>query len=687
MNAPFSQAGRLGKLHTVLGPDTLVLLRFTGTDHVNQLFDYRVDALSLDPEVDFDRLLGTHAQIEIKTRKGDSIWFDGIVTRAVWAGVGENGNRYDLELRPWTWLAGKRRTQRIFHNLDVRAILKDVFSIYDKLGDPHVEDMLTGSYPQLEYTVQYRESDLDFARRLMERFGINYHFRHDNGSHTMVLTDDIDTFPEIPGGARPYFGVDGHHQAQQEHFWEFLPERNITTGGIRLTDYNFKKPKGDMQVAHENPAPHAKGDLESYDYPGDYLDQKDGLGGIAPMRVAQERTQDSKVRALGDIVTLKSGHRIGLTGQHLASLKAEPYTCLSATHSYVSDSYGTGGEESDPYSYNGKYTLQPVSAPLAPLRQTPVPVVHGPQTAIVVGEGEIDCDRYGRILVHFHWDLAKAYSMRCRVSQNWASKGWGGMVIPRIGMEVVVEFLEGDPDKPLVTGCVYNGANDPPYPLPANKTKSVFKTDTHQGSGFNELSFEDQKDEELIYMHGQKDQIIEILNDRSKTIGRDETNAIGRDRSQSVGQDETLNVGRDQRETVAQDVIYQVGRNQQEKYGKDHLHYVGNIHKQDIFADHIVQVGRNREETILGKSTLDVTQSITNNTGTHTLMAFDKFVIKGPGGKITIDGSGITLEAATINLKGMVRMGGGGSSQVPTLQGAARDALPLVEECLKQKDD
>ncbi|UWQ81692.1 phage baseplate assembly protein V (plasmid) [Leisingera sp. S132] len=260
------------------------------------------------------------------------------------------------------------------------------------------------------------------------------------------------------------------------------------------------------------------------------------------------------------------------------------------------------------------------------------------------------------------------------------------MVIPRIGMEVVVEFLEGDPDKPLVTGCVYNGRNKPPYPLPQHKTKSVFKTDTHKGSGFNELTFEDERDQEKIYMHGQKDQEIVIENDRSKTIGRDENNAIGRDRTQSVGQDETLSVGRDQRETVGQDVLYKVGRNQQEEYGKDHVHVVGNIHKQDIYADHLVQIGRNHEETVFGKSTLNVTEAITNNTRSHTLMAFETFTIKGPGGKITIDAGGITLEAASINLKGAVSMGGSGGAQVPTLQNAARDGLPLVEECVQQKD-
>ena len=681
----FKQDGRMGKFHTDLGKDAIVLLRFSGADHANDLFEYRVEALSADPDVDFDQLLGTHGRVELLAQSGDRIWFDGIITRVVWAGSYENGHRYDFELRPWFWLAGRRRNQRIFHRMSAPEILEELLQPYAGLGDPHLKNKLTRSYPVLEYTVQYRESDLDFACRLMERFGISYIFRHGDGTHTMELIDDIDEFPEIPSGKRPYIGMDGHHQADEEHFWEFLPERNLTTGGIRLTDYNFKRPNAMMEVDHADGAPHPHGSIESFDYPGDYLEAGDGDSRVAPLRVDQERTADRRVRAVGDVGSMKSGERVVLTGQHRPAFMADPYICLTAVHSYVSDSYGSGGKGGDGYSYQGRYVLQPVTAPMVPQRKTRIPVVQGPQTAVVVGEGEIDCDEFGRILVLFHWDIEKAWSMRCRVSQNWAGKGWGGMVIPRIGMEVVVEFLEGDPDKPLVTGCVYNGRQDPPYPLPANKTKSVFKTDTHQGSGFNELTFEDEKDRELIFMHGQKDQQIVIQNDRTKSIGRDEANTIGQDRTQVIGRDESLTVGQDQTETVARDVRYSVGRDQIENYGKDHVHNVGNIHKQDIFADHLVQVGRNYEGTVLGTYKMDVTSSITTNTGTHTLMAFQKFVIKGPGGKITLDASGITLEAPMIKLKGMVQMGGSGSAQVPTLQGAANDALPLVEECPKEE--
>ena len=172
---------------------------------------------------------------------------------------------------------------------------------------------------------------------------------------------------------------------------------------------------------------------------------------------------------------------------------------------------------------------------------------------MVVGEGEIDCDEYGRILVRYHWDLKGAYSMRCRVSQNWASKGWGGMVIPRIGMEVIVEHLEGDPDKPIVTGCVYNGANMPPYELPANKTRSVFKTDTHQGAGHNEIYMEDERGSEKIYFHAQKDMNTHVLNDRSSRIESDQHEFVRRDK--------TIQVGGDHEEVIAGNLSIAVGRN------------------------------------------------------------------------------------------------------------------------------
>lgn len=561
MNAPFKQDARLGRLSTALGKDFLVLMRFDGTDAVNDLFEYRVDALSTAPNVDFDGLIGTHATVEIESQNDGTRVYDGIVTEAKWAGVGENGNKYAMTLRPWVWVASQRRNQRIFHKMTAVKIIEELLAPYSGLGEPASLLKLSGSYPELEYTVQYRESDWDFATRLMERFGISYHFMHDVGSHTLVLTDTIEAHNAVPGGSREYKPVEGARQANKEHFWEWHPGRRMTTGAMRLMDYNFKTPLAAMEVDRTSDAAYANGQTESYDYPGDYLDEGEGKDVVA-LRTLQERGQDARHHAIGDCTSLGAGMTLSLTGDQVNGVKGADYLCLIANHSYVSDAYGSGGSQSDGHAYSGAYTFIPTTAPLAPERKTRIPVVHGPQTAVVVGEGEIDCDEYGRILVHFHWDLEKAYSMRCRVSQNWASQGWGGMVIPRIGMEVVVEFLEGDPDKPLVTGCVYNGKNDPPYALPEHKTKSVFRTDSHKSAGFNELTFEDATGAEKIYMHGQKDHEIHIENDRTKRIDRNQF--------ESVGRNKTVEIGNNHHEVIGGNMTLMVGPNklQQAVLGK-----------------------------------------------------------------------------------------------------------------------
>lgn len=511
MNALFKQDGRLGRLTTSLGKDTLVLLRFDGSDYMNELFEYRVQALAETGDVDFDALVGTHATIEIDGREG-ARQFDGIVTQTRWAGVGENGHRYDLVLRPWLWLAGRRKNQKIFHNKTVVQIVEQVLGEYASAGDPAFEVKLTQDYPTLEYTVQFRESDLDFVRRQLERHGISFHFRHSAGNHTMVLTDDPMSHDSI--GARPFKSYDGHHQAEGEHFWEWSPERNLTTGAVRLIDYNFKQPTAAMEVDQLGDALHAMGQLESFEYPGDFQDQAGGRIS-ARVRMNQERGGDRRNRAKGDCLSLGAGKIVQLTGDPAPGV-GESYLCLKADYNFVSEAYGSGGQDSDGYSFSGNYVLMPETAPLAPPKKTASPVVEGPQTAMVVGEGEIDCDEFGRILVRFHWDLEGAKSMRCRVAQNWAGNGLGGVVIPRVGMEVVVDFIDGSPDKPIVTGCVVNGKNGNIYGLPASKTKSGFKTKTHEGSGFNELSFEDANGAEKIFMHAQKDK-EEYVKDNQST--------------------------------------------------------------------------------------------------------------------------------------------------------------------------
>ena len=542
------QAGRLGKLHTSLGPDVLALLRFNGTDQVNGLYNYQVDALSIKRDIDFDALIGTHATVEIATHHGTPSFFDGVVTRANWSGVGENGDRYNLTLLPWFWLATNRRNQKIFHNKTVIDIVKAVLGAYLSAG-AELKVLTTATYPALEYTVQYRESDFTFVSRMLERFGINYYFVHAQGKHTMVLTDGIDEHEDVPGTARPFIGTVGQNVSDGEHFWEFHPERRITTGAVRLTDYNFKKPTAAMEVDKTGDAAHAHGQWESYDYPGDYLDQGAGKG-VVGLRTQQERGNDARARAVGDTISLSAGLKVKLKGEPVPGATGQTFLCLSAVHSYVSDSYGSGGNTSQEAAYAGRYVLMPATSPLAPERKTASAVVQGPQTAVVVGDGEIDCDEFGRILVKFHWDLEAANSMRCRVSQLWAGQGWGGMAIPRIGMEVIVEFLEGDPDKPVVTGCVYNGKNGTPYDLPARKTRTTWRSNTHQGTGYNEIAFEDQAGEEDLFFHAQKDLTQKVLNNMSSNVQANRVATVGGNDSATVSGSLMHRVGKSSSTTV-----------------------------------------------------------------------------------------------------------------------------------------
>jgi len=438
------------------------------------------------------------------------------------------------------------------------------------------------------------------------------------GSHSLVLTDTIEAHPPIAGGKRDYKPVDVASQAGAEHFWEWHPENRLTTGAMRLTDYNFKKPNAAMELDRIGDAAYEQGQIESYDYPGDYLEQGVGKDVVA-LRTLQERGQDARHRAIGDCTSLGAGMTLTLTGDQVNGVKGADYLCLMARHSYVSDAYGSGETDSDGYPYSGEYVLMPTTAPLAPEVKTQRALVQGPQTAVVVGDGEIDCDEYGRILVHFHWDLAKAYSMRCRVSQNWASKGWGGMVIPRIGMEVVVEFLEGDPDKPLVTGCVYNGKNDTPYPLPEHKTKSVFRSDTHKGNGFNEISFEDKNGDEQIFIQAEMDQDILVKNDLREWVQNDAHFKVDHNRIEDVKRDKSSSVGANRIDATAQTHSASVG--------KDSALSVGN--KFSVVAGDSVFLQAGEATVIESKGDL---------------------IIKAPSGFIRIGADGITIRGTKVNI-------------------------------------
>ncbi|MBM7068834.1 type VI secretion system Vgr family protein [Actibacterium sp. 188UL27-1] len=656
-----SQQGRLGILHTPLGPDKLGLLRFDGTDAINDLFEYRIEAISDDPDIDFDALIGHHISVELTHVYKDKKWYDGILADGQYVGVGETGNIYRLVLRPWIWLGSRRRNQRIFHEKTAPEIIAEVLGEY---GSGPFEDRLTRTYPVLEYTVQYRESDLTFVSRIMEKYGINYYFAHGEGEHVMALVDSHDNFEAILGSSRPYYGtVSGAHSSDEEHFWAWSPKRNLTTGKIVMTGYNFKTPTANMRVEQTGDAAYQNGQIESFDYPGTYLDEGQGKD-VARLRTEQERSADKRHSASGNIITLCSGMRMTATGHLKDDLVDREYLCARAHHSFRSEAYGSGSTGGQKEVYVGHYEFVTTEVPFAPIRKTEETRVHGPQTAWVVGADgeEIDCDEYGRILVRFHWDLAGAHSMRCRVAQMWAGNKWGSMYIPRIGMEVVVDFIEGDPDQPLVVGCVYNADNMPPYDLPGEKNLGGIKSDsTVGGGGYNELVFDDTKGEELFRQHAQLDMSTKVL--------QNETREVDNDRDTVIGHDETRTVKNDEAHHIEKNSTYLIDGGEKRT--------IGGNHDTQIKGAETHKVTKNRTSDVMGAEKLTVTKTTDiNGLQAITIESMQSIELKVGMNKIKIDQSGVKIEGLQVDVKALTTLNTEGllsthkASALMTVQGA-----------------
>jgi type VI secretion system secreted protein VgrG len=516
MNATLVQEKRIAILTTPLGEDVLVLSRFDGHEGLGELFEYRIEALSDQEDVDFDQVLGQACSVKFATY-GNTRYFNGILVEAQWLGASGVYYAHRLILRPWFWLLTRTTDCRIFENMSVLDIIKKVFS--DR-GFSDFSDKTTNGYPQIEYCVQYRETDFNFICRMMEKYGIYYYFEHSDSKHMLVMCDSKSSHSPVPGLASfPFIALAGADRRDEEHVYDWSTDRRFRTGKIELNDYDYTHPNASLIADAKGSAKYTKSDMEIYDYPGKYTKQGDGEK-FAKVWLEAEQAQDQHRYAAGDAISLFPGGLATLE-RHWKGSENVQYLMLRAAHAYVAENYRSGASEPEQI-YQGSYEFLPSDRPFRSQIVTPKPLIHGIQTAKVVGQSgeEIDVDDQGRILVQFYWDRKKMQSCRVRIAQVWSGKNWGGIFIPRIDQEVVVEFLEGDPDRPLVTGTVYNGDNQVPYTLPDNKTKGGFKTDSSKGhGGYNEIVFEDKKASEQIGVHAQKDLNLVILNSETREIG------------------------------------------------------------------------------------------------------------------------------------------------------------------------
>jgi len=518
------QEGRIAVLSTPLGKDKLAITALDATEGLSELFEFRIEAVSADGNIDFDQLLGRECTVALTLLDRPKRFFSGVVAEAQAIGSVEDLFVYRFVLRPTFWLLTRTTNCRIFHRKTALTIVTDV------LGERNVsiEDATKRSYPELDYCVQYRETDFDFVSRLMEQHGIYYYFKHSDSAHKLVLADSRSSHQPIEGGAAIAFAnaLAGLNYQEQALF-SWSSERRFRTGKIELRDYAFREPGANLKTNAQGSERYAKATTyEYYDYPGKYEKTSDGRI-YADARLEAEQAIDYRRYASGAAANLFPGGLAKLD-RHPTQAENKQYLVIRCSHHFADEAFRSSGVLDGRQPYHGNYELQPADRVFRAPIVTPRPLVHGPQTAKVVARGkdadseeiDTDPDGYGMIKVRFHWDREDKRSCWMRVAQLWSGPGWGAQFIPRIGMEVVVEFLEGDPDKPLVVGAVYNGGNKFPYKLPENNTQSGIKSDSSKGhGGYNEFMFEDKANSEKIRMHAEKDHQVVIRNSETTEIG------------------------------------------------------------------------------------------------------------------------------------------------------------------------
>jgi type VI secretion system secreted protein VgrG len=596
MSAVYVQDNLKLQVSTPLGPNKLLLRALRGEEYISGLFQFNLEMVSEDSALDFQQIVGKSVTVTLNLADDTKHYFNGIVGRFIQEETNARLTRYHAEIHPWLWLLTKTADCRIFQNQTVPDIIKLVFS---DLGFSDFRDALTGSYDKREYCVQYNETAFNFVTRLMEDEGIFYFFEHSDGLHTLVLGDDADVHKTCPGLEQ---NAVRFKQSLVDHTQDLaitrcLVEEQVVSEKWALDDFNFETPSTDLIVEE------GEGKFRMYEYPGGFLSKNTGEG-RAKIRLDSVEHPKKLIKGEGFVRAFTAGHKFTLK-DHYRSDVNQDYVLRSVVHAVTQQ------------TYTNSFEAFPASVVFRPPRVTPRPVISGTQTAKVVGKSgeEIWTDKYGRIKVQFHWDQKgkndENSSCWVRVDFGWAGKNWGGIFLPRIGQEVVVSYLEGNPDCPLVTGAVYNAEQTVPYTLPDEQTKSTVKTNTSKGgNGFNEIRFEDKKDSEELYFHAQKDHNIVVEHDRTKKVLNNETNTIKKDRST------TIQEGNDTYVVAKGNRTFQVktGNETHEVKGTRDVTVTGDETHTDK-ANFTQKVTGNYELKVTGNLTIDVTGSVTIKAG------------------------------------------------------------------------
>lgn len=658
-----TQDGRLLAINTPLGKDVLLLQTLEGTEEISGLFRFNLVLLSEKSQIAFTDLVGKPVSITIALNGNQKRYIHGHVSRFAQGDFDQGVTHYFAEVVPWLWFLTKTTDCRIFQRKSVPDIIQQIFK---DLGFTDFRLQLQGSFEPREYCVQYRETDFAFVSRLMEEEGIFYFFEHSASKHTLVLANNPGVHQPVPGQADVRYRYASSTKEDEDFISQWHVQQELTSGKFALTDYYFPTPSN-SQMAKTPSAVKVGGNdrFEVYDYPGYFAKRFDGddkAGKVLPdgertvkLRMQGEEAFHKVASGASDCRAFVPGYRFNLKEHYRADLNGS-YVLTDVRHNATSNLLTGEGA-----GYANAFTAIPQAVPYRPARLTPKPVIQGCQTAVVVGvkDSEIDTDKYGRVRVQFHWDREgkKDQNSSCwiRVATPWAGKRWGMIHIPRIGQEVVVTFLEGDPDQPLIVGSVYNAENMPPYALPDNKTQSGVKTRSALKGGeanFNELRFEDKKGQEDIYFHAEKDFHRVVENDDDLKVGHDQTIEIKNHRTEKVKEgNEKVTIEKGNR-----DIIVQTGNDTHkiEKGNREVKIEMGN----DTL---IISMGNQKTKLDLGKSETEAMQSIELKVGQSSIK-LDQMGVTITGMTIKIDGKIQTdVKGMMTQIQGsaLMKMGGG----------------------------
>lgn len=672
------------------GDALLDVVSFTLDEGLSKTFTLKLELSSENPDIDFAHLLDRCGLFTMLCNEQPVRYVHGRVSSFVQGNSGLHRTRYQAVLEPDLARAGLRSNWRIFQHKTVPQIIEAMLRANHIT---HFEVIPGNNHQSREYCVQAGETDLQFIARLAAEEGLLYAFEHTASQHRLIFTGQVQRLGTIehstiePAAAERSPSTDplvviyqpnpGGDPAQPSlHSMSYSENVRSTTQVQR--DYTFKHPEyNQQQIARASDTAHQATDYEQYHFPGGYKNDATGKP-ATEIRLKSMRHDAAIADVQGDDARLQPGLAFDLVGHPRADLNSR-WRTVSARHQ---GSQFTSQEEdaadalqSTHYQQTAVlvYACKDWKAPLLPR-----PRIDGPQIARVVGleSEEIYCDEWGRVKLSFPWDRESNHdqfsSCWVRVAQSQAGPGWGSMGIPRVGQEVIVSYLDGDPDQPVVTGRTYCATNLPPYELPKHKTRMVLKSKTHKGEGFNELRFEDELGIEEVFIHAQKDQ--------NNQVNNDETTVIGRNRVEEVGNDEQVKVGNDQSISVDNQYKLIIGQNSKIEIAADREEKVGNTRTDRTGADHNVHIGGNHIQQVDGLLELKVSNGMSHHTTTYELTGTQRLVLRSPGGSITLDEQGVTVEGLKITMKGLVDASSAGVGNALALDLKAKPGADCREE-------